>query len=214
MKGLLCKDFMLLKEQKLSLLLIFAIAVGMTTFSASPSFAIGYFSFIGGSFTLSTISYDEADNGNAFLFSLPISRKEYAREKYLLGLTLGGGCWLFSSVFAVLAGFLQGHDISDIFFTALFMFPFLLLLLSIMLPLHLKFGGEKGRIAIIIVMGILFFTILSVGKVLQAAQIQLSFPSSLAANGAIVLLAFLLAGLCVLLLSYQISAAIMKRKEF
>ena len=46
MKGLLCKDFMLLKEQKFSLLLIFAIAVGMTAFSASPSFVIGYFSFI------------------------------------------------------------------------------------------------------------------------------------------------------------------------
>ena len=31
--------------------------------------------------------------------------------------------------------------------TALLVLPVIILLLSVMLPLHLKFGGEKGRIA-------------------------------------------------------------------
>ena len=34
---------------------------------------------------MSSISYDEFDNGNAFLFSLPITRKDYVLEKYIFG---------------------------------------------------------------------------------------------------------------------------------
>ena len=69
MKGLLIKDFKLLKVQKNSFLLILCIAIGMEIFtnSTSSSFIIGYLSFVATLFTLSSISYDEFDNGNAFL---------------------------------------------------------------------------------------------------------------------------------------------------
>lgn len=68
MKGLLIKDFKLMMMQKNFFLSIIAIAVVLTVFVKNPSFIIGYLTFIGSVFTLSTISYDEFDNGNAFYF--------------------------------------------------------------------------------------------------------------------------------------------------
>ena len=104
MKGMLVKDFKLMKGQRNFFAVIAAMAVGMAIFMEEPSFIIGYMTFAGSLFTLSTISYDEFDNGNAFLFSLPISRKGYTVEKYQFGLIAGGVSWLFATVAAGIAG--------------------------------------------------------------------------------------------------------------
>ena len=76
MKGLLIKDFKLLKGQKNFFMPITAISIIMIIVSPGTSFPIGFLGFVGALFSLSSISYDEFDNGNAFLFSLPITRKD------------------------------------------------------------------------------------------------------------------------------------------
>ena len=76
MKGLLIKDFKLLKGQKNFFMAITAISIIMIIVSPGTSFPIGFLGFVGALFSLSSISYDEFDNGNAFLFSLPITRKD------------------------------------------------------------------------------------------------------------------------------------------
>ena len=81
MKGLLIKDFKLVMIQKYALLVIVGVMSLMTFKSDNRVFAIAYMTFVGTLFALSTISYDEADNGNAFLFALPISRRGYVAEK-------------------------------------------------------------------------------------------------------------------------------------
>ena len=89
MKGLLIKDFKLLKGQKNFFMAITAISIIMIIVSPGTSFPIGFLGFVGALFSLSSISYDEFDNGNAFLFSLPITRKDYVLEKYIFGLISG-----------------------------------------------------------------------------------------------------------------------------
>ena len=84
MKGLLIKDFKLMKMQKNFFLMMIAIVIAISFFQNEISFPLGFLPFVISLFSLSTISYDEFDNGNAFLFSLPISRKDYVKEKYLL----------------------------------------------------------------------------------------------------------------------------------
>ena len=91
MKGLLIKDFKLMKEQKNFLLIILIITIGMSLFTNDLSFALGFLTFIVSLFSLSTTSYDEFDNGNAFLFTLPITRSKYVIEKYYLSMILGIG---------------------------------------------------------------------------------------------------------------------------
>ena len=75
MKGLLIKDFKLMKMQKNFFLMMIAIVIAISFFQNEISFPLGFLPFVISLFSLSTISYDEFDNGNAFLFSLPISRK-------------------------------------------------------------------------------------------------------------------------------------------
>ena len=98
MKGLLVKDFKLMMLQKNFLLLILAIVIGMMILSDDMVFPIGFLSFIASLFTVSTISYDDFDNGNAFLFTLPITRNNYVIEKYFLGLLFGCIAWILVSV--------------------------------------------------------------------------------------------------------------------
>ena len=94
MKGLLVKDIKYIKHQVNFFLLLFLIAIGVSFSSKEGSFIIGYLTFITSLFVLTTISYDEFNNGYAFLFTLPFSRKEYVIEKYIFGLMIGGMGWL------------------------------------------------------------------------------------------------------------------------
>ena len=88
MKGLFVKDLKLMMSQKNFLLLILAIVIGMMIFTDDVIFPLGFLSFTVSLFTVGTISYDDFDNGNAFLFTLPITRNHYVSEKYFLGLLL------------------------------------------------------------------------------------------------------------------------------
>jgi ABC-type transport system involved in multi-copper enzyme maturation permease subunit len=101
MKGLLIKDIRLMKNMRNSIIMI---AVSMGAYMKDVSFIITYLALIGASFTTSTMSYDEFDNGYTFLLSLPVTRKGYVLEKYAFGLLLGGGGWLLGSVIVTVAG--------------------------------------------------------------------------------------------------------------
>ena len=119
MKGLLIKDFKLLKGQKNFFMAITAISIIMIIVSPGTSFPIGLLGFVGALFSLSSISYDEFDNGNAFLFSLPITRKDYVLEKYIFGLISGIMFLLLGTVISLVAiGITKTGSFNEIFLTA------------------------------------------------------------------------------------------------
>src|SRR5699024_6759865 len=123
MKGLIIKDFKLLMMQKsfFITLAIVAIFFGITT---DTIFVIGFLTMICSMFALSNISYDEFDNGNAFLFSLPITRKGYVIEKYIFGIMLGVISLILSTIIAcILTLFLNGAITNDLFLVALIYIP-------------------------------------------------------------------------------------------
>ena len=217
MKGLLIKDFKLMMMQKNFFLSIIAIAVVLTVFVKNPSFIIGYLTFIGSVFTLSTISYDEFDNGNPFLFSLPITRKGYVLEKYCFGLILGGSAWFVSTLLVVIVQLTKGAaSLTDLLLPSLALLPFMLFLLAVMLPIQLKFGSEKGKIAILGVLGAVFivgFLFVKLDQLLGLGIIaSLNSMSDLGIGG---LIAAMFAIVAVLfLISYRISSKIMEKKEF
>ena len=94
MKGLFVKDIELMKQQKQFFILVIVMGVILNLAgSGSVSFAIGYFTFVTAIFAITTISYDEFDNGLAFLMTLPVTRKQYVAEKYLLGAGLTAVAW-------------------------------------------------------------------------------------------------------------------------
>lgn len=217
MKGLLIKDFKLVKGQKSFFAFILVISVGIAAFTDNLSFMVCFLPFVFSLFTISTISYDEFDNGNAFLFTLPISRTGYAVEKYCLALLLGGGAWIFAVLLAAVFGILRDiASFSDIAVSAVMVLPVLLLIQTVMLPFQLKFGGEKGRIALIGSIGLVFLIGIVIVKAAQLAGIDIAdlFDHLPTVSMGVMAAALILASFLLLLVSLRISIAIMKKKEF
>ena len=217
MKGLLIKDFRLMKVQKSFFLLIAVIGVWGTLLSENVTSAIGFLTFVMSLFSVSSISYDEFDNGNAFLFSLPITRTTYVVEKYCCGLIVGLSAWTVFTLLALVSnGFRRILPVGELMISAAMMLPMFLVILAVMLPIQLRFGGEKGRIALIAAIGILILLGLAAAKIAEGMGIDLA---GLLDALPIVSVGVLLAGACVaavllLLLSLWISLGIIRRKEF
>lgn len=218
MKGLLIKDIRLLKNQKHFFLIVGLVGAMLMFTSEEPSFVISYMTFVFSMFTLSSVSYDEYDNGMAFLFSLPISRKKYVREKYIFGLLLGGTAWTVAT--AVVSAYVmwknQDTDWTSWLATACIYLALFLVFLLIILPIQLKFGAEKGRIAMLVAIGIIFLSAYAGAKI--AGRIGIDIDAVLmrfttAGTGEIVAASAVVC--CVLaVISYNISLGIMKKKQF
>lgn len=150
MKGLLIKDFYIIKNQIYFLMIVVACAIVFMT-NGNAQFGISYICAMSALLSSTTVSYDEYENGTSFLFTLPVTRKEYVKEKYifagillLIGLVLSVVIWEVAALIGV-AQISSDEMISCCAggITAG------LVLLAVTLPAQLKYGAEKGRIVII-----------------------------------------------------------------
>lgn len=217
MKGLLIKDFKLMLMQKNFFIIIIVVACLISISSQDPTFMIGFITLILSLFTVSTISYDEFDNGYPFLLTLPFSRKTYVLEKYVYGLILGTGAWIVSVMICSLMLIVQGKPLtSDMLIGAFVILPMFLVIESLMIPVHLRFGGEKGRYALIACVGVLVVIGFVVMKIVEIFHINV-LPLILAidALGPVMFMVILLMiGFLVMLVSLKVSLSIMNKKEF
>lgn len=217
MKGLLVKDVKLLLLQKNFFLLILAVVIGMLVFTDDLAFSLGFLSFVVSLFTLSTISYDDLDNGNAFLFTLPVVRSQYVAEKYFLGLLFGGAAWMLAAVLGAAAAVWKGAPLAaDLLPALLAILPLMIAVQAITIPFQLKFGGDKGRIAMIGALGALSVAAIAVTKGMKAAfgidLINLLDAMPMISLGRLAVAA-VIAALLFLLFSMKISVSIMNQKE-
>lgn len=217
MKGLLIKDFKLMLMQKNFFIIIIVVACLISISSQDPTFMIGFITLILSLFTVSTISYDEFDNGYPFLLTLPFSRKTYVLEKYVYGLILGTGAWIVSVMICSLMLIVQGKPVtSDMLIGAFVILPMFLVIESLMIPVHLRFGGEKGRYALIACVGVLVVIGFVVMKIVEIFHIDV-LPLILAidALGPVMFMVILLMiGFLVMYVSLKVSLSIMNKKEF
>ncbi len=217
MKGLLIKDFSLMKGQTRFFIIIVVIAIAIGAFYNNLSFMIGYLPFVISLFTLPTISYDEFDNGNAFLFTLPINRKIYIYEKYCLVFLLGGSSLVLATLLAIIFGITRNiASIPEILITAITILPIMLIIQSVMIPIQLKFGAEKGRIVIIGVSGFLF--ILGIVIIKATEHLGLDIRTYIDNLPMLSMTWFIVSSIAfailMLFISMKISIAIMNKKEF
>lgn len=217
MRGLLIKDILLLKNQMRFFLLFFFLSAGMLLADFDSVFVINYVTLIFSLFTLSSISYDEFDNGYAFLFTLPISRNQYAAEKYIFGLLTGGSAWITVTIFAVIMNLVRGRADAGELVVMAFLYLFIsFLFLAAVVPVQLKFGAEKGRLVLILLIGVIFAAGFIVVKMAKAFQLDLSSAADSVTAfslGPVMIVLFLIS-LAAVFVSYQVSVKIMKKKQF
>lgn len=217
MKALFIQDIRYMLTQKSFLFLIVFIGIVLSlTQNDNYIFVIGYLGFMGMITGMMSLTMDDQSHGLAFLFSLPIDRRTYVREKYcfivLIGVLFGSVATALCLLFRVFAEYKAPLD--EILATAFGTFFVMLLFVAIMLPLQLKFGAERARLASFIAIGFFFAAVLIAGLVVNFAdalpfiQAFLSMsPVALAGIGA----AFLI--VC-LRISYSASLRVILRREF
>ena len=214
MKGLLVKDLHLLLSQSRFYMILFIVLFVAGT-STEATFVSGYISIIFPMFAISTISYDEYDNGNAFLFTLPFSRNEYVIAKYVFGLLLCVfGSFLGTSLVLIQGVMMHNLDLEMLISSQVGTMVSSILVLSIMFPLQFKFGSEKSRIALIGIIGSIFFVVTVGVKIFEKLNLDLSFLGFLWNNDVLLLVILGVLAILFVYISLKMSMQIMMKKEF
>ena len=218
MKGLLIKDIKLLLGQKKFFTVVIAMGIFFMLSNENPASGVSYITMLLSIFTLSTISYDEFDNGMAFLMTLPIERKTYAREKYVFAGMIAVLSAVGTSILAYVLGKVMNVevDMTEVIGVACVIVLISWLMLAITIPLQIKFGAEKGRIAMLLAVGGVFGVLFFLAKGLSSSGVDISgvvlFLQGLEAWQLVSASVF--AVILVLLASYSICVRIINKKEY
>lgn len=218
MKALFLKDVHTLKASKTLLLVIIGVAAFMAIWGGEEgaSFIVSYVMVLCAVVAVNAMNYDEMDNGYAFLMTLPFSRKQYVLEKYLFGFAVGFVGWLLTMIpgAVVASGFGAGESMAfkHIWWTLYGgTFAAFLVVQAVMIPVQLKFGGQKGKIAMLAIIAVGFGITALLTKVPGMAK--LAGILSGATKTQIGIGGFVMVAAC-LVISFLCSAKIMERKEF
>lgn len=211
MKGLIKKDFLLLKRNLKYFLIVVII---FTIFSLDgKTFNVAFIvPFIMMTVFISTFSWDDFNNFNAYAIALPIGRKNIVKSKYisaviliiisiLLGITISlsthvilKNAFDFQTVLSDIAGTILG----------------LVIVLSIWLPSIYKFGVEKGRIMLFVGVFLIAFLVTIASKIFDFSEF-INFLNSLENIWFIIVPILTISFLTI---SYLISKKIYLKKEF
>lgn len=221
MKGLLIKDAILLKNQGKTLILsLVVIAAFLGIIGQSGGlFIVAYITIIISMFTVTTVSYDEFDNGGMFLMTLPVTRNTYVWEKYIFGISTSVAAWCVGMVAGTAVSLMEGMEESPAEYLAECSVNILIawIFLSVLLPLRLKYDVEKARYVNMIVVGaglaIAFLISRMVPYLPENVRIRMAEEVNSIDNNEFLALA-VCATLAILAVSFICSRRIMKNKEY
>ena len=216
MRGLIEKDFRLLKGQKNFFLIILVITV-LLSMNSSDNFAVTYLTFIAGFMTISSFGYDDNGNCMPFLLTLPVSRKLYVKSKYLLGFLLTLTGWTCGMVISVTVALVNKNmpTPEELLFQVVWVLLWMMIMAFTLPPLF-QYGAEKGRMALLAIMLVLLAVIFAVSKLGEEMgfNIDASIDALSGLGTAAMLAVMAAAAIVMLLISYTISAKIVQKKEY
>lgn len=172
MKGLLLKDFYMMKKYCRAYLLVAVVLIVTSLFAEENLFMTFYPCVLCGMIPVNLLAYDERSHWMAFSGTLPYTKAQIVSGKYLIGL-------LTQLALLLAIGLVHGiHMAMDDSF-ALQDYAVLMLLMlcvstiasSVTLPFTFKLGVEKGRIAYYVTMGLVMAAIATVSVIFKC-QLQ------------------------------------------
>ncbi len=218
MTGLLLKDWKLFRRQGryYGFVLILACAMAFIGSKDFSSFITSYMTFMIAIFSFSSFTYDEYEDGMAFLMALPSGRRDSVKAKYVFSLLLITGGWIMAVILRF--GFFLIRYSAAEYLEILPVEPVYLLMTLLYVecsfPVLMKFGAEKGRsIAFggLAVIGAGVFLLAKSGIILPV----FSSIDRLAETAPVPLLAgFLTVCAVILWISYRVSLRFMEKREF
>lgn len=179
MRGLILKDLLNLRKN-IRTVLIIGLAYSIFFSAFQPAAMVGIIMILFMTQSLTTFSYDEYSKWNLYALSLPISRQQLVKSKYIVSyLLLIVGAILSFLTTLVISLFKETFNLFELTSSTFACFSVMAVMLMILLPLIYKFGVERGRILILAVFGIPTLLILITFKLLTIMNISMPTPEQL-----------------------------------
>ena len=226
-KGLLLKDWGLLKSQGKGIIYVMiggaALMVGALNNSvidreeSAACFGI-YITVTMAIYVANMLAYDEMDHGFQYLFSLPVTKKDYVREKYIFSFIMTACGWCIGMICAGIMVLINPEEVFDLEMLAMELITFFVFqaIAGIMIAIRIRFEGEKGRIVLPIAILIIFaicYTIRSFVK--TNLGLKESILHMIGGIGDFEIgIALIVLSLLIWFASYKYSMSTMKKKEF
>lgn len=155
MLGFIKKDLLLVKANLRSLLVVFVMFVIL---SFQGSFDLNFIiPFMAVMLFISTFSYDDFNKWNTYACSLPAGRRNVVLGKYLASFILALLSSLVGVVLSILLGITKNNlDMMSILTNLAGTMCGVILIIALLYPLIFKFGSEKGRIFMFVVVFLIF----------------------------------------------------------
>lgn len=214
MKGLLLKDYLVMKKSWKSYALIALIYEGVAM-AGNAAFVVMPGTIFLLIMPLSSFTADEMARWDKFAAAFPGGRRAMVDAKYLYLLTLALGCAALTALLAVPAVLLRrvGPSYGLLLLEGLSGIGVGLALNAVMLPLLFRFGTQKARWTLALAAGVIagggaILAVRGILGVLSPLEDLLDgYPALMAAAAALLVCAFVAA-------SYAVSRRVCRRKEF
>lgn len=216
MKGLIYKDLQLmLKSKKISISFLFILIYG-SVFPQHIMFVLSFITMVFCFLGFNSLSFEEFDNSVPYMITMPITRKQYVREKYWFSILFTTGGWLISTLICFL---LQSEDVFLLFFIqALAILLSMILFQIVLIPIQIKYGSEMSRIVLFAIMGIILGICAFIARILNSLEVteelitkmEIIWNNIMKYGGIVGFLIFVL----IIIISYKCSIKIFCEKEF
>jgi len=210
MLGLIKKDFLLIKANLKSMIIIFVIYV-MLAFQGT--FDVTFIvPLIGIMLFISTFSYDDFNNWNSYAVTLPDGRKNVVKAKYIASIILTIILAIVSLVIGIGISYTQKNSINldEIISSQMGTMLSSVIIISLLYPIVFKFGATNGRIILFAVV----FGIAGIGALIEQFIDMTLIINIINGLDSYSLIAIPIISVILLGISYLISNKIYQNKEF
>ncbi len=220
--ALLKKDLYNLSSYKTSTIIILILVPIFCISISDIQFIIPALTMMLGMIAISTFSYDDMSKANKYINAMPCTKKEVVRGKYILaimGILLGG---IIGTIVTIVIGNIinivnPNSDVvlnyQEIIINALTWMVGLFIIQNIQIPLLYKYGSEKSRIVMVMLMilagGLIIFISPLISAIYNMANIQI--PENLYAT--IIGIGLTVLVIVMYVISFKMSYKIYKNKE-
>jgi len=207
MRGFILKDlYNMTSNFKQLLVVILSLLVMMGTFENMSVFSGMFIILLLGTLVVSSFSFDDMAKWDRYAIALPVTRKQIVLSKYvvaLIGLLTGIIVYFIANIISML---IHGNlELGEMFLGSGIIVCAVVAMLSVMLPLVFKFGAEKSRIIMMLVIVIPWLATMFV--------MNMGFPVPSEAILRLIGYSLPVAVIILLIGSYLISAKIYEKKD-
>jgi len=206
MMGLILKDLLNIKNNMRTLIIVLAfyivLAISVNDINLVSGMVVILFTML----SINSFSYDDLAKWDRCALSFPISRGEIVLSKYILSLCMAAAGALISLIisFGIML-YKKEVEIKELLLATYILFAIATFFISMIIPLLYKFGVEKSRIMIILVLGLPTLLLSFLAK--SGIKINENFLIFLLKISPVLLIG-------ILILSIFLSTAIYNNKEF